>query len=149
MAGSDIITDGCPPEWEEVINGVCKAVLAELPDLRPAPCEVSFSFVSKDGIRRLNKEWRGIDGVTDVLSFPCGDVNPENGRVMLGDIVICSDRAKEQAEEYGHTLEREVAFLTAHSALHLLGLDHETEGERGEMFALQEKILKSAGYTRD
>lgn len=112
-------------------------------------CTVGVSFVEEDKIRELNRDFREIDRVTDVLSFPDGTVNPEDGEIMLGDVIICVKRACEQAEEYGHSLDRELAFLTAHSLLHLLGYDHET-GEEDEkiMFGKQKQILDDLGIVR-
>lgn len=93
--------------------------------------EVSVSFVNNNEIRRLNKQFRGKDKSTDVLSFPLGedgvyDINQETGALLLGDVVISMETAVKQAKTYGHSLEREVGFLTVHSMLHLLGYDHET-----------------------
>ncbi len=123
-------------------------------------CEISIMLVDNEGIHSLNKLHRGIDRPTDVLSFPMFeydengniDINEcdfgENGEILLGDIVISLERSKAQAEEYGHTFEREVGFLTAHSLLHLLGYDHEDPEEEKEMFALQEEILKLSSLSR-
>lgn len=117
--------------------------------------EVSVTFTDNDNIRKLNAEYRNIDRSTDVLSFPMydfsdGDFPPENKKVMLGDIVISVERAIEQAEEYGHSLRREISFLTVHSVLHLLGYDHEiSEKDEQEMFELQDKIMESLGISRD
>lgn len=123
--------------------------------------EVSVTIVDNDEIQALNKEHRGKDSVTDVLSFPILDFD-ENGNitdcdfdfddelVILGDIVICAERAREQAVEYGHSFEREIAFLTVHSMLHLLGYDHEgSEDTEQEMFKRQKEILDIMGITRD
>lgn len=103
------------------------------------PCEISVTFTDNEGIRELNRKFRGIDRATDVLSFPLFDYEGESEeppvnefKGMLGDIVLSLERAREQAEEYGHSFEREVAFLTVHSMLHLLGYDHET-GEEDEL----------------
>ncbi len=115
--------------------------------------EVSVMFVDNEQIRELNKMHRNIDRETDVLSFPLGDengfeVNCDNDAILLGDIVISLEKAAAQAEEYGHSLRREVAFLITHSLFHLLGYDHETpEGEK-EMFQKQEKVLEKLGITR-
>lgn len=114
--------------------------------------EVSVTFTDNEGIHALNREYRNVDRPTDVLSFPLSDgedYDTDGDAVLLGDIVISLERAQTQAEEYGHSFEREVAFLTVHSMLHLLGYDHETspEDER-EMFARQDEILISAGMTR-
>ena len=127
-----------------------------------APCSTELLFVDEDTIRTLNRNNREKDAVTDVLSFPAlpiaageqpGEIaSPTDwlkGRVGLGSIVICTDRALAQAEEYGHSPVREFAFLAAHSTLHLLGYDHETsEADEAEMFALQERILRSANILR-
>lgn len=113
-------------------------------------CEVSVTLTDDIGIRVLNREHRGTDAPTDVLSFPMFDEDFDDGELcVLGDIVISLERAKAQAEEYGHSFEREVAFLTVHSTLHLLGYDHE-EGKaaESEMFARQEMILEIMGLTR-
>lgn len=109
-------------------------------------CEVSVTFVDNERIRELNSEYRNIDRETDVLSFPTGDTGEG---VTLGDVVISLEKAKAQAEEYGHSLEREIAFLTVHSVLHLLGYDHETgEEDEKEMFRRQDEIMDKLGITR-
>ena len=123
--------------------------------------EMSLSIVSPEQIQELNKSFREVDKVTDVLSFPtcdnptrgaitvvCEDVNPETDLVNIGDIVICLERAKEQAKEYGHSLKRELAFLSLHGLLHLLGYDHVEEDDEKQMIALQKEILDQAGITR-
>ena len=105
--------------------------------------EVSVTFVDDERIRELNRQYRNKDASTDVLSFPMDE------DFMLGDIVISTEHAKAQAEEYGHSLKREIAFLTVHSVLHLLGWDHEkSEEEEKEMFFRQEEILNIMGITR-
>ena len=115
----------------------------------------NVTFTDNDGIREINKEYRDIDKETDVLSFPMTDegeeftVNPETGCKMLGDIVISVEKALAQAEEYGHGFKREIAFLTVHSMLHLLGYDHEkSEEEEKEMFGKQEIVLEALGLGR-
>lgn len=117
--------------------------------------EVSVTFVDNEGIRAINKQYRDIDRETDVLSFPMtGDdedftVDPETGCYMLGDIVISLEKALLQAEDYGHSFTREVAFLTVHSMLHLLGYDHErSEEEEREMFGKQDIVLEALGLER-
>ncbi|HCC08121.1 MAG TPA: rRNA maturation RNase YbeY [Clostridiales bacterium] len=110
--------------------------------------EISLSFVTNDEIKMLNKQYREIDKITDVLSFPLGDENPETNEIMLGDIVISLDRAEEQANEYGHEFKREIGFLTVHSMLHLLGYDHENKEDEEVMFAKQEDILGRVGLNR-
>ncbi|RHR17054.1 rRNA maturation RNase YbeY [Firmicutes bacterium AM29-6AC] len=118
-------------------------------------CEISVSIVDNEEIREINRQFRSIDRATDVLSFPMltfaegeeAEVN-ENDEIVLGDIIISLERAKEQAEEYGHSLKREIAFLTAHSMLHLLGYDHMEPEEEAEMFRRQKEILLQAGFPR-
>ena len=114
--------------------------------------EISVTIVSLDDIHKINLEHRGIDRPTDVLSFPLIDFTrdklPENEKVYLGDIVLCYDKVLSQAKEYGHSVERELAFLTAHSMLHLMGYDHMVPDEEKVMFAKQEEILAGIGLTR-
>ena len=122
--------------------------------------QISITITDNEGIHEMNNMYRGIDRPTDVLSFPmlefdsAGDIienefeYDENGRIMLGDIVISLERAIAQAEEYGHSAERELAFLCAHSMLHLLGYDHENDSDEDEMFTRQEAILNNLGITR-
>ncbi len=115
--------------------------------------EVSVTYTDNAGIRAVNSLCRGVDSETDVLSFPLLDedgfpVNPDTDCCMLGDIMISTEKAAEQAHEYGHSYEREIAFLTVHSMLHLLGYDHMTEEEEHEMFGKQEMILDSLGICR-
>ena len=115
---------------------------------------VSVCFVDNAQIKELNSTYRGKDTATDVLSFPTSDTgeydtDPQTGYCILGDIVISAERAEQQAEEYGHGLTREFAFLTVHSCLHLLGYDHETDTEEEKkMREKEEHILKSLGETR-
>ncbi len=117
--------------------------------------EISVSFLNNQQIRQLNADHRGKDIETDVLSFPLGengvyDMNMETGAYMLGDIVISVEKAIDQAEMYGHTLQREIGFLTVHSMLHLLGYDHEAGGlEATLMREKEEAILAELGLTRD
>ena len=108
------------------------------------PCEVSVTFTDNEKIRELNAQYRSIDRATDVLSFPLFDEDFEDEEELaLGDVVLSLEKAQEQAKEYGHSLEREVAFLVVHSVLHLLGYDHETsEEDEKEMFFRQEEIMK-------
>ena len=114
--------------------------------------QVSVTFVDNEGIHEINRKFRNIDRPTDVLSFPLlGDDDLPDDKlfsVPLGDIVLSLERAKEQAEEFGHSFEREVAFLTAHSTLHLLGYDHET-GEEDEkiMRKEQNEIMEALGLS--
>ena len=114
--------------------------------------ELSVTFTDNEGIQAVNKQYRNIDKPTDVLSFPLtdfegGDEPPaDEPAVSLGDIVISLEKAQSQAEEFGHSLEREVAFLTVHSTLHLLGYDHElSEDDDADMRRRQREILESMG----
>lgn len=113
--------------------------------------EVDVTLVNDDEIKEMNEKFRNIDTATDVLSFPLGsdgafDTNPETGAKMLGDIVISVDHAVSQAELYGHGIEREMAFLTVHSMLHLLGYDHENGGlEQTVMREKEENVLSALG----
>ena len=132
----------------------------------PYDVEVSLSVVGDEQIRELNRDFRGIDRVTDVLSFPGISFNtpsvfsaveedapdlfdPETGRLVLGDIVINAGRVKSQAAEYGHSELREFAFLIAHSTLHLCGYDHMTEEEAKDMESRQTRVLNQLGITRE
>jgi len=116
--------------------------------------EMSVTFVSNEEIKRINHEFRNKDEVTDVLSFPqeeLGDGEIEivgDIPVHLGDVIISLDVVKKQAEEYEHSLEREIAFLAVHGFLHLIGYDHETIEEEKEMFKRQENILQEFGLRR-
>ncbi len=135
-----------------LIRRSCHAVLEA--EHFEGPAEISVTFVDDAEIHRLNLEYRGKDQATDVLSFPLGqdgqyDVNQETGAAMLGDIVISMERAVEQAALYGHTLQREVAFLTVHSMFHLLGYDHEAGGlEAVRMREKEEAALIQLGLPR-
>ena len=131
----------------------------------PFEAEVSVTITDDEGIQTINKEFRQIDSPTDVLSFPmieyksAGDFseieenddlfNPESGEVILGDIVLNVQRIYKQAEEYGHSILREYAFLIAHSMLHLFGFDHMTEAEASVMEQKQREILNILGISRD
>ncbi len=114
--------------------------------------EVSLTLTDNPGIQELNKAYRNIDRPTDVLSFPINEGQAlacsGSGRQLLGDIIISTDRAAEQAVAYGHSYEREMAFLTVHGMLHLLGLDHQTESEAARMEELQRQILRAMGLPR-
>ena len=135
-----------------LIRRCCNAVLVN--ENFEGPAEVSVRFVDDDEIHRLNLEYRNIDKSTDVLSFPLGedgvyDVNYDTGAKMLGDIVISVEHAVEQAKAYGHSLQREIGFLTVHSMLHLLGYDHEQGGlEQMRMREKEEEILRQIGLRR-
>ncbi len=140
-----------PKDFEKLVEDCTKAALEE--EEIEDDAEISVTLVDNSRIRELNNEFREIDRETDVLSFPLGDengfeVDPDTDAILLGDIVISLERAKSQAEEYGHGFRREVAFLITHSLFHLLGYDHITSKEETEMFAKQEKVLEKLGITR-
>lgn len=135
------------------------AIYTELQQQDPLSAE--FILVSEEEIRELNREHRGVDKVTDVLSFPTLDgirgkvirkedfpYDVDKGRVFIGSIVICQERAKEQAKEYGHSEEREFNFLLCHGLLHLMGYDHMTDEDRREMNDLEDKIMKRIDVNR-
>ena len=110
--------------------------------------EVSLTLVDKDEIHTLNRDYRGVDRPTDVLSFPMDDEifpGEEDVDLILGDIVICLDIAKAQAEEYGHSLDRELSYLICHSTLHLLGYDHMEDDEKAIMRGKEKEIMKNLG----
>lgn len=137
---------------EQLMNTLRKAASACI----DMDVEISLSFVSLDEIQQLNREYRAIDRPTDVLSFPMFESYEEmenmqrltGGEIPLGDVVICMDKIKQQAEEFGHSQERETVYLFTHSILHLLGYDHETEEDRAEMRAKEEEIMEGLGIPR-
>jgi len=124
------------------------------------PSEVSILLVSNEEIKEMNKEHRGVDKATDVLSFPMiemhegemksseGDFDLDENLLLLGDIVVSMEMAKKQSEEYGHSFERELAFLVVHGVYHLLGYDHEDCNEEKRMMEKQEAILMQMGLYR-
>lgn len=153
-----------PDHYQEIVSDIVAASLDYLSC--PYECEINVIFTDDEGIQAINREYRQIDAPTDVLSFPMIEYetpgeflfcekspldyfNQDTGELMLGDIILNVNRVEQQAEAYGHTRRREVAFLTAHSMLHLAGYDHIDEQERLEMEKHQEEILIKKGYTRD
>ena len=153
-----------PFSVEDTVLSVCEAVLEE--EKCPYEVQVNVVLTDNEGIRKLNRECRGIDSETDVLSFPNVDFvtegvfdidekneadyfDPDTGELILGDIMISVDRMKEQAESYGHSIRREFAFLVAHSMFHLCGYDHMEAEEAAVMEKKQEEILTELGITRD
>ena len=149
--------------YREIVEEIVLAAM----DYEECPYEAEVNVILTDNpaIQEINREHRQIDAPTDVLSFPMVDYetpsdfdhveeaaedyfNPETGELMLGDIVISVDKVEEQAEQYGHSQKRELAFLVAHSMLHLFGYDHMEEEERLVMEQKQREILESRGYTR-
>ena len=138
-----------PTGLRMLVRRCCNAVLRI--ENFPGPAEISVTFVNNEQIHELNRQYRDKDMPTDVLSFPMGengeyDVNHDTGAKILGDIVISMEKAVEQAQRYGHSLEREVGYLTAHSMLHLLGYDHETSGlDRVRMREKEEQVMSQLG----
>lgn len=128
------------------------AALAALRHEGVAAGELTVAIVGGAAIRRLNRDYRGIDAVTDVLSFGTGGsptvVGPPGAPPYLGDIAICAERADEQARDYGHSAAREFAFLTVHGVLHLLGHDHHEPTEERRMRAREEAVLAALGLGR-
>ena len=150
-------------DYEKIAKDVINTAIEHL-DF-PFEAEISLTITDNDGIQAINKEFRNIDAPTDVLSFPMieysepgvfDDIendddlfNPETGEVILGDIVLSVPRILSQAEEYGHSVLREYAFLIAHSMLHLFGFDHMTEVDASVMEAKQREILNILNISRD
>lgn len=152
-----------PVDYEKIIRDIIPAALDY--EQCPYEAEVSVILTDNEGIREINREYRQIDAPTDVLSFPMIEFervsdfdhveeavedyfNPETGELLLGDIIISVEKVAEQAEKYGHSKERELAFLLAHSMLHLCGYDHMDEDERKLMEQRQREILAEEGYSR-
>ncbi len=150
-------TDALEESEKERLEGALEGIAAGDTDF-----VLELILVDEEEIRRLNREVRGVDRVTDVLSFPSldgikgeflsadnyGDELDEEDRLYLGSIAICEKRAKEQAEEYGHPYARELNYLTVHGVLHCLGYDHETEEEKREMREQEEAIMQRMGLSR-
>ncbi len=137
-----------PTGLRMLIRRCCHAVL-ELEKFE-GPAEISVTFTDNEEIKKLNAQYRNIDAATDVLSFPMGengkyDLNHETGAKILGDIVISMEKAVEQANAFDHSLQREVAYLTAHSVLHLLGYDHVVNMEKVRMREKEELVMEQLG----
>ena len=138
-----------PADWEEIINKVAAICLKE--EQIPEEAEVDLLFVDNEAIREMNREYRDNDSATDVLSFPMYEADEEiddEDEILFGDIVISLERAQEQCEEYGHSLEREDMYLLEHGLLHLAGYDHMEEEEKKEMRAREEELLAVIGAIR-
>lgn len=150
-------------DYEKVINDVINYSIDY--EKCPYEAEVNVTITDDTEIHRINKEFRDIDRPTDVLSFPMIDYvnpgdfdiveenveeyfDPDSGELLLGDIVLSIDKIYSQAEEYGHSIKRELAFLVAHSMLHLFGYDHMEDDERVVMESKQREILENLGITR-
>lgn len=137
-----------PTGMRMLVRRTCNAVL-RMEDFKGS-AEISVTFVDNAGIKELNAQYRDKNIETDVLSFPMGengvwDKNPETGAFVLGDVVISMEKAVEQARIYGHSLQREVGYLTAHSVLHLLGYDHMEPLDRVHMREKEELVMNQLG----
>ena len=126
-------------------------ICADQEGIDPERVEISLTLVDAEEIQQLNRDYRNVDKVTDVLSFPqYDDLNefPEEGEIMLGDVIICRQRAEEQAAEFGHSVKREMVYLFVHSVCHLLGYDHMEDDEKAEMRAKEESVMEQINVTR-
>ena len=137
-----------PTGMRMLIRRSCIAVLRN--EEFEGPAEVSVTFVDNDEIRKLNAQYRDKDIETDVLSFPMGcdgeyDTNPGTGAKILGDVVLSMEKAMDQANLYGHSLDREVGYLTVHSMLHLLGYDHMEPLDKVHMREREESVMRQLG----
>lgn len=140
-------------ETRRLIQRAISAALRE--EKVPDDCEVSVLLTDNEGIHELNRDYRGVDRPTDVLSFPANELSPgefdadlcerdpETGRVFLGDMAISLEKCEAQAEEFGHSFERELMYLTVHSTLHLLGYDHVDEAEMKRQMRGREDVIMS------
>lgn len=147
--------------FKYVAQGDCSNLTDECTTKAISGAEINVILTDDEGIHFYNRQFRKIDRPTDVLSFPvmdfdrgnveidCDNINPENNYVSLGDVIISIERMKAQAQEFGHSQTRELAFLTCHSILHLLGYDHIEEKDAEEMNTWTEATLNALGYTRD
>ena len=148
------VENGLAGKWDEArIRTLVRAIVSrELPEAQHAV--ISLHLVGDDTIRALNREHRGKDAHTDVLSFPLHDPNgmrfvlPPDQPAHLGDVVVSLPRAAEQAHDFGHSLDREIGYLVAHGVLHVLGYDHEEEADRRRMRQKEEEALRPLGFTR-
>ena len=149
----------CPAGTQELLEKVISAALEA--EGVEADCEINVLLTDDEGIHQVNLDMRGVDRPTDVLSFPMFDLqpgekpgeedaDPDTGLVPLGDMCLSLERARAQAEEFGHSVERELSYLTVHSVLHLLGYDHMDEGPmKVQMRGREEAILQTLGITRE
>lgn len=149
----ELIFDG-PALPDEKLTGYMKKVADKAlknEGILSDETEISVTFVDLEEIRQINRDFRGIDEATDVLSFPqfeSPDEIPKEGIAVLGDVVICLDKVEQQAGEFGHSRERELMYLFTHSILHLLGYDHMNDEEKKVMRLAEESIMDSIGLTR-
>lgn len=142
----NIIVDGENLPKQAMMNKIEEAakVCLELEEVDSNLAEISLTFVDMEEIQQLNREYRDTDSVTDVLSFPqfeSKDEFPETGEIIMGDVVICTEKAMLQAEEFGHSPEREIIYLFTHSLLHLMGYDHMEEDEKQIMRQKEEAVM--------
>jgi probable rRNA maturation factor len=160
MAEFTLVCEGAELSAKEILaleNALGESVVSDV------PLALEVVFVSEEEIRSLNAQTRGIDKVTDVLSYPTldgikgkaikGAEHPfemdEEGRLVIGSVAVCIKRAKEQAEEYGHSFERELNYLIVHGAMHCLGYDHMTDDDKAEMREREEFVLTKMGIKRE
>ncbi|MDR1001498.1 MAG: rRNA maturation RNase YbeY [Clostridiales bacterium] len=161
----NIINETDIPVNEQLLSLVYNACLARFTAYRPS---MDLTITINERVRDLNREYRGMDEPTDVLSFPMfssyeewdeqfrlarrfnknSNKKANDARFTAGDIVISIERAQSQADEYGHSIERELGFLTAHGVLHIMGFDHENRDDEAQMFTIQEEVLTSLGLIR-
>lgn len=139
---------------QEILDTMMKAaeICIDAENIDVDRSEISVTFVDMEEIHQLNRDFRQVDSPTDVLSFPqFDDLNdlPEDGEIALGDVVICKEKAEEQAAEFGHSFEREIIYLFVHSVLHLLGYDHMDEDEKKIMRRREEEVMAELGITRE
>lgn len=138
-----------PEDWERKINQVAAICLQE--EEIPEEAEVDLLFVDNEAIQEMNREYRNKDSATDVLSFPMYEADEaidDEEEILFGDIVISLERAQEQCQEYGHSLEREVMYLLVHGLLHLAGYDHIEDEDKKQMRAREEELLAVIGAIR-
>lgn len=158
-AEKELLSDSEVSEYRGIIEKVLTTAEARFPDFAAdTGTTVNVYLVDNEMIHEMNLSERGVDRPTDVLSFPFltlregdgkideYDLNPDNGAIMLGEIVVSVEKMKEQAAEYGHGEPRELAFLCCHGFLHLMGYDHEEKKDEEKMFPLTESILEEAGF---
>ncbi|MBQ8562934.1 MAG: rRNA maturation RNase YbeY [Firmicutes bacterium] len=139
---------------QEILDTMTRAAesLVDAENIDVDRSEISVTFTGLEEIHQLNRDYRQVDSPTDVLSFPqFDDLNdlPEEGEIALGDVVICKEKAEEQAEEFGHSFEREIIYLFVHSVLHLLGYDHMDEDEKKIMRRREEEVMGQLGISRE
>lgn len=136
----------CDARYEKDFSGLTAVAVSVLTHEGVPPGGLTIVLTDENIIHRLNQQYRGHDSSTDVLSFADGSLDPDTGDVYYGDVIIAVPRAKTQAKTAGHTLEAELALLTIHGVLHLLGYDHINPEERDRMWVVKRTILAKLGY---